>query len=172
MNPNPVDTGVYGEILARHFQTIGDIVYIVSIMLGVSLLLGAFFQFKRYGEMRTFMSQQMTMAGPLLMLICASILLVLPVFINVELLAIFGSDSPLRYEGSTDGLGQLIPPILIFVRVIGVIAVVRGVMMLSRAGHQAQPGTIGKALTQIIAGALCIHILGVTHLMENIFDIS
>lgn len=170
--PNPVDAGVYGEILSRHFETIAQIIQIVAVLLGVVLLVGSLFQFKRYGEMRTFMSQQMTMAGPLGMLLASACLLSLPTFLGTSLLALWGDTSPLQYTGGTSGLGQLMPPILIFVRIVGLISIIRGVLLLSRAGHQGQPGTLGKAFTHIIAGVMCMHILGVTGLLENILDIN
>ncbi len=160
-------------ILSQNFEYLARILQVIAIAIGLALFLGAFFKLKKYGEQRTMMSMQMTMAGPLLMIISGSALLILPTFIGTALLALWGNSNPLQYSGDTTGLGAFIPPILMFVRVIGVGSFIRGLVLLARSGdHQGQQGTMGKALIHILAGILCVNIVGTVDLLEALLGFT
>src|SRR3989338_4898350 len=127
------------NILTQNFTILAEIINVVALFMGVVLIFGGIHQFKRYGEQRTMMSSQTTMAGPLMMIIAGSILLILPNFIGASLLAFFGESSPLAYSGNSTGTRALIPPLLILVRVIGVAGFIRGVVLMARTGGQPNP---------------------------------
>lgn len=155
--------------MAQHFIIIGEIIQSCAVMIGIVLLVGAIFQLKKYGEMRSMMSGQMSLSGPLMMFVAASALLSLPFFINASLLAFEGYTNPMSLS-SDIATDWPIEPILIFVRVVGVASFVRGLVLLSRSGqHQGQPGNTGKAIIHMIAGVLCIHVIGSYELLKNIF---
>ena len=161
-----------GALMMQHFQQVADILETVSVIMGVALTLGGLFQMKKYGESRTMMSQQHSIAGPLLMLISGAILMILPNFIGAMLLAFWGTSSPLSYPTGLDNYSSLMDPILMFVRIVGVGAFIRGVFLLSRTGgQQAQQGTLAKALIHILAGVLCIHVLGTMDLLKEILGV-
>lgn len=165
--------GGEGALLTQHFQTIATIMENISIIMGVLFVLLALFKFKKHGESRTMMSQQHTMAEPLLMLIAGTMLLVLPTFLGSMLLAFWGTASPLGYPGGSTGYSSLIKPIILFVRIVGVAAFIRGIVLLSRSGgQQSQHGTFGKAMIHIFAGILCVHILGTVELLEQILGMT
>jgi len=161
-----------GALLTHNFQIIATILENVSVIMGVLFVLLALFKFKRHGESRTMMSHQHTIAEPLLMLLAGAMLLVLPAFIGSMLLAFWGTASPLQYSGGSHGYSSLVPPIILFVRIVGVGAFIRGIVLLSRSGgQQSQHGTFGKALIHIFAGILCVHILGTIDLLEQLLGI-
>lgn len=163
----------FAQQLTANFATIAEILQSVAVLLGVIMTLSALFQLKKYGEQRTMMSSQHSIAGPLMMLVCGAMLLILPNFIGAILLSMFGSDTPGSYTGDTSGVGALINPILVLIRVVGIGAFIRGIVLLSRVGsQQTQQGTAGKALIHIVAGALCIHIMGTISLLENMLGLS
>ena len=161
-------------LLTQNFTTMASILQIVAVMIGVSLMLGGLFQFKKYGEMRTQMSSQMSVAGPLMMIVAGTLLLSLPTFISTALLAVWGDASPLAYNAGSTGIDALMPAILVFVRVVGIGSFIRGIVLLSRSGdHQrSQPGMLGKALIHILAGVLLIHIVGTMDLLEDILGLA
>ena len=161
-------------LLTQNFTTIASILQIVAVLMGVGLVLGGIFQFKKYGEMRTQMSAQMSAAGPLMMLVAGAMLLTLPTFIGTALLAVWGDANPLSYSAGSTGIDALMPAILVFVRVIGVGSFIRGIVLLSRSGdHQRnQPGMTGKALIHILAGVLLIHIVGTMELLKDILGLA
>ncbi len=159
--------------LTNNFIIMSYILHTVAVVIGVSLTLGGVFQLKKHAEQRSMMSTQHSAAGPILMIICGGTLLILPAFIDATLLAFWGHKSPLTYDGGPTGYSAMVPPILVFVRVIGVGAFIRGIVLLSKCGsQQSQPGTLGKALVHIIAGILCVHILGTIDLLQNIMGLT
>lgn len=150
-----------------------DIAQAVAIMIGIGLVFTAFFQLKRYTEMRTFMSHQMTIAQPLMLFLGGVLFLSLPTTISSAMLAVWGTDQPLSYTGPTTNYQELIPPIIMFVRFIGVCAVMKGIMLFARSGDiQTPAGTVAKAISHVIGGLLCIHILGAYQLLLEIFGFS
>lgn len=160
-------------ILTQNFTTLAEIVHSVAVLLGVCMTFSGFFQLKKYGEQRTMMSSQMSMAGPLMMITAGAMLLILPDFIGAMVLSLFGTTTPGAYSGGVFYYSTLIPPILIFVRVVGVGAFVRGIVLLSRVGgQQTQPGQLGKAMIHIFGGVLCIHIMGTVTLLESLMGLS
>lgn len=160
------------NLLTAHFNIIAEIMTSIALLMGVGFTLAALFQFKKHAEQRSMMSHH-SIAGPIILLICGAILCTLPAFMGSMLLAFWGTSSPLIYQGGPSGYNALIPPILMFIRIIGVGAFIRGVVILSRAGsQQSQPGTLGKALVHLLAGVLLVHILGTIELLKNILGIS
>lgn len=162
-----------GVLLTQNFQILADIMETVSVLMGVGLTLGGLFQMKKYGESRTMMSQQHSIAGPLVMLICGAMLMVLPTFIGTALLAFWGPRNPLSYPTGLSAYSSLMEPIIMFVRIVGVGSFIRGIFLLSRSGaQQAQHGTLGKALIHILAGILCVHIIGTMDLLEQLMGMT
>lgn len=160
------------SVLTNNFELMAVILNSVSVLLGLSLTFGAFMALKKHGEQRTMMSGQGTLAGPLVMLVCGAILMILPKFTSAILLAFWGHRSDMSYTGGATGYSELVPPILIFVRVIGLGSFIRGVFMLSRTGgQQHQPGQIGKALMHIVAGVLCMHVMDTIDLLQDILGL-
>ena len=163
-------------VIANNVAMFGRILQSVSIVMGIGLCTAAFFQLKRYGEMRTMMSSQMSIHTPVMMLLAGIMLLLIPSTLSTFLYSFWGTSSPLRYDGlgsRWSGVDQYMPAVLIFVRVVGVGAFMRGIVLMHRAaGHSGQPGQIAKCLLHMCGGLMCMHILGVVHLLKNILDIT
>ena len=162
----------YAQTLTQNFEIIADIMQSIAVLMGVSLTLGGLFQMKHYAEARSMMSRNEG-GGAVAMIVCGAILLALPSFIGTGLSAIFAQTSPLAYEGDTSGINGLFVPIIILVRLVGVGAFMKGVLMASRLGSQhAQPGTMGKAVTHIVAGILCVNVVQTIDLLKQIFGME
>ncbi len=165
LQPNPA-------VIIKNFGYIAQILEGISIVMGIGLLVGAFHQFKRWGEMRTFMSYQMTLAAPLAMMIAGVMFLTLPSTITSALLFFWDSTNPLATQATNHTWSEYVPVVVVFVRIIGVGAVMRAIMFFARSGgHQSQPGSIGRGLTHLLGGVLLIHIVGTVHLLKSIFGI-
>ena len=124
--------------------------------------------------MRTMMSMHMNILGPLSVLIASVFLLLFPQFVGTLIMSFWGKANidPLPYTGPEDDFGMYITPILMFVRIIGIVSIIRGVMLLSRTGEQqSQPGQAGKAGLHILGGLLSVHIMYTIELLKNIFGI-
>ena len=171
------DIGNLPAILTDNLNIIADIMQTLSILIGLGLFVGGMFHLKKYGEMRTMMSSQMSMSGPLMMLISGVAMLCSPLLMGSVLVSFWGTGgiSDLPYDGDTSsGWSQYVQPVLILVRIIGVFSMMRGFVMASKTGGQTQQGTVGKAVIHIFAGVLCVHIMGTVKLIESIlgFDFS
>ncbi len=165
--------GVDPNLLMQNLGTIANIVQSVTVLMGVGLFMMGIFRLKRYGEMRTFMSHQMTIASPLLMMFGGIALLCLPLVLRTALLNFWSTSNPLHYEGPLSSWELLIPPIIVFVRLIGVGAFIRGVLLFSRCGsEQGHQGMMGRALLHILGGMLCVHILGTVRLLKEILGFT
>lgn len=161
------------SILSSNFIIMSYILQKVAVVIGVFLTFAGIMQFKKYGEQRSMMTTQMSAAGPALLVICGAALMLLPSVIGAALIAVWGNNSPLSYEGGPTGYHSLVPAIVILVRVVGVGSFIRGIVMLSKTGsQQSQPGTAGKAFMHILAGVMCIHILGTIGVVENILGLD
>src|SRR3990167_7146791 len=86
-------------VIVQNFEKIAVMVQSIAVILGVSLIFSSLFHFKKYGEQRTFMSQQMTLAGPGIKLIAGVCMLMLPTFIDTAVQAFWTTHSPLGLPG-------------------------------------------------------------------------
>lgn|SRR3990167_3181239 len=160
-------------LLTHNVQTLLIIIQMFAILMGLSMLISGIFQFKRYGESRTMMSTQMSVAGPLALVLCGSILLILPTFIGTMLLAFWGTSNPGSYSTGATGIGAFLPAVELFVRVIGVGSFIRGIHLIAKSGgHHAQPGTLGKGMIHILGGILCVNIHWTVNLLASILGFS
>ena len=160
--------------LIENFQVIRDILTYLSYFMGVFFVAMGIFKFKRYGEMRTQMSAQMTILNPLMPFLVGVCLLNFPDFIGTIIGSIYASPNPLAYKGaSTTGYQQYIKPVIMLVRLIGVGAIIRGLVLISRAGSpQAQAGTVGKSIMHILGGALAYNIIATINLVKDLFGLN
>jgi intracellular multiplication protein IcmC len=118
------------------------------------------------------MGGQASMAGPAILLVAGAMLLALPDFIGAWTLAFWGSSTDLSYDSGSSVWSQMVPAVMMLVRVVGVGSFIRGVVLLARSGaQQSQPGTLGKAIIHMVAGVLCVHILGTVSLIGSILGL-
>jgi intracellular multiplication protein IcmC len=170
------DLGNLPDILMANLNVAGDIMQTIAVLMGLGLFIGGIFQLKRYGEMRTMMSSQLSIAGPMMTMIAGVGLLCSPLFMGTLLVSFWGTGgaADLPYAGdTTSGWAQFVQPVLMLVRLVGVYAFMRGFVMAARTGSgHAQQGTIGKILLHLFGGILCVHIVGTMSLIENILGFN
>ncbi|MDF1654756.1 MAG: type IV secretion protein IcmC [Coxiellaceae bacterium] len=162
------------NMLIRHLHVVTVIIQDFAIAAGLLLIFMGFMKFKRYGEMRTFMSQQMTMSKPLMLVIGGSLLICTPLLLGTGIRAFWGTVNPLHYMGNTStALDQVEYAIIVFVRVLGIVVFIRGWIMLAKSGGEnVQPGMRGKAIMQLFVGVLMMHFIGTEHLILETLGFS
>jgi intracellular multiplication protein IcmC len=159
-------------VLIQNFLSITDLMQFITLFMGIVFIVMGVFKLKRYGEMRTQMSAQITILSPLMPILVGVALMSFPDFVAGGIESIFGTSNPIAYQGGSVGFEQYIAPILMFIRIIGAGAIIRGLVLLSRAGgSQSQPGMVGKALIHVLGGILALHVMGTIHLVRSVFDI-
>lgn len=153
--------------LIHNLHTASVILQDFAIAAGAILMYLGFMKFKRYGEMRTFMSTQMTMSTPLMLVLGGSILMFTPYLLGTALEAFWSTANPLTYMGNTTpGMEGIMHAIIIFIRLLGMGVFIRGWIMLAKSGGEGvQPGMRSKALMHLFIGVLMMHFLGTEHLI-------
>ena len=160
------------KVLLENFEIIQQILRYISYTMGIFFIAIGVFKFKRYGEMRTQMSAQITILSPMMPMIVGILLVRWPDLLALTVGSLYGSSNPLDYHGSVSGYKQYIQPVILLVRIVGAGAIIRGMVLLSRAGGpQSQQGMVGKALIHIFGGALAYNIIKTVNFIRQIFDL-
>lgn len=146
-------------------------------LLGILFIFKAFYKLKVYGEARAMMSSQSSMKEPATYILVGSALMYYPTMRDRMVTTVFGDDSILKYSdwsGPNSMKGYSTEAIFMIVQLIGLIAFIRGWILLSHtAGQQgAQPGTFGKALTHIFGGVLAMNIVGTINILQTSLGVS
>ena len=139
-------------------------------ILGLLLVLKGVYKLREYGEMRTSMSSQTNLWAAIITLVMGSMLIFFVSSYQIGLTTLFGDNwqDTLSYPSGTGSTDALVSSVVLIMQVIGVIAFIRGILLLNSAGgHNAQPGSIGKGLTFIIGGLLAINIYGTWEMLVN-----
>jgi hypothetical protein len=153
-------------MLEQNINIVTGIAEGFSVISGITLVLLAIMEFKRFAEARGMMGQQHSMAKPVVMLVCGSALLALPSILPAIVSAVFSNSQDDAYNSSIPGLAGLI----LFIRFLGLCSVIKGIIMLSKTGGSgAQPGMRGKAFVHMFSGVLLLHIVTVQNLVQNFF---
>lgn len=168
--------------LQATFSSLMYMVTAVSYVMGIGFLARALMMLKAFGHSITQMSQKSEMGPVLVMMLVGSALLYLPSTIDVGLITIYGSASlgnSTEILDYTSGIGLaekwgLYSEVLMdYMKLIGLIAFIRGWTILSKLGHQGgQPGTMGKGLTHLIGGVLLINIVDTVHVLASTFGFT
>ncbi|RUR12243.1 type IV secretion protein IcmC [Legionella sp. km772] len=155
-----------------------------KLVTGAAYLIGLLFVFKAiatlrsYGESRTMMSNNGSMKEPLIYLASGAMLIYFPTAFKIFMQTSFGYENVLQYApvnspnnafdtlfGSGSAVGE---PLSIIIQVIGVIAFVRGWVLIARASGQGQqPGGTGKGLMHVCGGILAMNIVGTLDMINN-----
>ena len=154
-------------MLVQNIDVITGVAEGFAVISGIILILMGVMEFKRFAEARGMSGQQHSMAKPLLMLVCGSVLLALPSMLPAIVSAFFSNAQDDTYNSSI----PYMPGIIMFLRFLGLCSVIKGIIMLSKTGGTgAQPGMRGKSFIHIFAGVLLLHIVTVSNLMTNFFS--
>jgi intracellular multiplication protein IcmC len=162
--------------ILQHFQAqlgpVYTLVVALAYVLGVWFIADSIFKLKKYGQARTMMSTNMSMAKPLVLLGLGLSLLYFPTLIGTSISTfwLYGSSSVLKYPQEPSSWDAFVRPLIDTIRLFGLIAIIRGVVILTRLSHEnPQPGTMGKGLMHIIAGTLAVNIVGTIQIVKATF---
>ncbi len=144
--------------LAEQLPNVMRMVTAIAYVLGFYFVVFGVIKLKQYGEARTQMSSQHSLKGPLIFITIGTLLVYLPSSIQVGLSTFWTEPSPYAYLNDTNEWSDFLKNCFMIIQLFGVIAVIRGLVILSHLSSQAQHGTFGKGLTHIIGGIFCINL--------------
>lgn len=142
-----------------------------AFVLGIALSAKAALAFKEYAEN----GGRTQLKTPLGLMLAGILLVVFPGTVNMatETLSLGqASGSVLSDMGgggasATGMMSAAMTGVLLFVKLVGHIAIFRGILILKRAAEGQQGGEIGRALTHIFGGAAAVNINATIELLAN-----
>jgi intracellular multiplication protein IcmC len=147
-------------------------------LMGCAFIFKAIYSLKIYGEAKTMMSSNTSLKEPLSYLLVGAVFIYFPTAFEMLLQTSFGYSNVLQYApvnssnqaidtlfGSGSAVGR---PLSLIIQVIGLIAFVRGWVLIARSASQGQqPGGTGKGLMHVFGGILAINIVGTLNMINN-----
>ena len=142
---------------------------IVSYVIGIWFVISAIAKLKTVGQQGAYGSHT-GMSGPIIKLVIGLVLMYLPTTINITVTSFWGgSEGILGYTADTaDIFAPAKEGAIAIVRVIGYIAFVRGLIILSHSADSgAQPGSLGKGMMSIVGGILAINVVATMEVISH-----
>ena len=160
------------ETLKTNFLPIEMLITGFAYVAGLGLIFSAMHKLRAYGEVRTMMPSNAQMMGPVVQFLIGTFLMFLPSIITISVTSIWGTDSLLAWPGDTGDWDKIMGAVFGIVQILGYIALVKGLMLMSRAAQQgAQQGTFGKGMVHFFGGILAINIWGTVKVITASFGI-
>lgn len=164
--------------LANSLMPVQKLITGGAYVIGCMFLFKAIYSLKVYGEARTMMSSNTSAKEPIVYLAVGALLIYFPSTFDIMMQTTFGYTNVLQYApvnssnqvfntlfGSGSTVGR---PLTIIIQVIGLIAFVRGWVLIARSASQGQPpGGTGKGLMHVFGGILAINIVGTINIINN-----
>lgn len=147
-------------------------------LIGCAFIFKAIYGLKIYGEARTMQSSSTNAKEPIVYLIVGALLLYFPTGLHIVMQTTFGYQNVLQYapvNSSNAALNTLFgngsavgKPLTMLIQVIGLVAFVRGWVLVARSASSGQPpGGTGKGLVHVFGGILAINIVGTLNMVNN-----
>ncbi len=159
INPSHINAATMITNLGKSIPNLMELVTAIAYVMGFFFVINGLFHLKKYGEQRSQSSGDASLKGPLLYLFVSAALIYLPTTIRTGFNTFWTEPMPYAYDtDKKDAWSALITASYMIIQLIGVIAFIRGLVMLtSLGGHGGQQqGGLSKALAHIIGGILCI----------------
>lgn len=143
-----------------------DLTVAIAFIMGLVMIVRGLGMYRAFGQHITQMSRHGELAGPAVYIVVGAFLLYLPTMIDATLQTTFAVDrtdlTQLQYTGTTTSTidwDKVLELVTAYARLVGLIAFVRGLNLVSKAGDPGvQPGTITRGLVHFVAGVLLINI--------------
>jgi hypothetical protein len=144
-----------------------QLVTAATYILGMFFMIASIMGMKHFGEMRTMMSQEHGIVGPLVEFCVGAAMIYLPSTIKSGLSTFWVSPNPYAYlDAATDQYTTFINACYSIIQLIGVIAFIRGLIILKNVGSGRSQDTIGKAAAHITGGVMCINMYTTIEMLQ------
>jgi intracellular multiplication protein IcmC len=163
--------------LANNLAPVYRLITASAYVIGCAFAFKAIYALKIYGEMRTMQSSSASVKEPVVYLFVAAMFIYLPTGVDLVLNTTFGTSTILAYgpinsKSSTItglfGNSAIGRPLTLIIQTIGIIAFVRGWILIARSASQGQPpGGTGKGLMHVFGGILAMNIIATVTLINN-----
>lgn len=158
--------------IAQQVPMVMKMVTAIAYVMGFYFIFYGIMKLKQYGESRTMMSSDHSLMSPIIFLSVGTLLLYLPTSVETGLSTFWTNPSPYSYVSQGDEWGQFFNTVFLIIQLLGTIAFIRGLVILSGLGGHAQQGTLGRGLTHLIGGIFCINIYQFVQLVLSTLGIQ
>ena len=162
--------------LSQSYPALWKLITAISYVTGFLLAYRALYHLKVYGELRTMMASQASLRTPVTYLVIAAIFTFFPVGVQVIVVTLWGSEtplSPLGYNSSGGATGDMaLDAILGFIQLVGLIAFVRGWMMIAGSSQHGTQQNNARGFIHVIGGIMAINIVGTRNVIWATFGFS
>ncbi len=159
-------TNIYTSLISVEQLVTGT-----AYLIGISFAVKALYSLKALGEAKSHHSANSTVKDPLIYMFVAGMFIYFPTGFQVLMNSTFGYSQVLAYTPVTTGGTAMMAlfgttsdfgaTLALFIQVIGVIAFVRGWVLVARAASTGQPpGGTGQGLMHVFGGILAMNIIG------------
>ncbi len=154
----PPDAQTMLQNIAQQVPELMKMVTAFGFVIGMYMIISGIMKLKHVGESRTMMSHEHSVFGPILMISMGAMLLYLPTAVQVGMATFWTDPNPYSYLQQKDQFTEFLSDAFIIVQLVGVIAFIRGLIILSKGSGQSHQSMFAKGLTHIIGGIFCINI--------------
>ncbi len=149
------------QMIRNIAETVPNLMYFTT---ALAYVFGFWFIFhgiillKKYGMQRTQMSGDANLGPPLVSIFVGAALIYLPSTVQSGMSTFWTNPNPYGYEtSSSEEWNTFVAACFMIIQLVGVIAFMRGLMMLTKLGQGGgQQASFGRAAAHIVGGIFCI----------------
>ena len=164
------------QSIAATLTPVQELVVWVAYIMGVVFTYRALYHLKVYGELRTMMASRTGLKEPLTYLMVAAIFIYLPTALEIVLQTTFGDESVVAYSdlsyANAADYGQAFRSVLYLIQIVGLIAFIRGWMIIAKGTAEGQQAGWGKGLMHIVGGIMAINIVATSNIVTATLGFS
>lgn len=167
--------------LTTSFYGLERLIVALSYIIGLSLVVRGVMMYRIFANQTYGSAQRGEIAGPMVFLVVGTILIYFPTTMHSSMNTMFGTTemgtmgdlAPYLKNSSQNTIYFLENVVVKYFKLIGLIAFLRGWIILSKMGHPgAQPGSVGKGIIHVVGGVILINIIGMIHVLAYSFGIQ
>lgn len=175
--PNVYASLSYATIISS-LLSIEKLITATAYLIGILFAIKALYSLKKLAEAKSQMSEHGSMKEPAIYFLVSGMFLYFPTGFEVMMNTTFGYSQVLAYAPIVSGSSTLISlfgegspfgySLALCIQVVGVIAFIRGWLLIARSASQGQPpGGTGQGLTHVFGGILAMNIVGTLQIINN-----
>ncbi|MCK4608449.1 MAG: type IV secretion protein IcmC [Gammaproteobacteria bacterium] len=174
LNIDPTAWNQMLETLQKNFPAVTRLIFAIAYLAGIFFIFSALHKLRAYGEARTMMPSHAQLGGPLTQFALGIALMFLPSVVTISVASLWGEGSLMAWPTISYAVSsQVWDTVFGIIRILGYIAMVRGLMLMARStGQGAQQGTFGKGMVHLIGGILAANIGGTIRMIAASFGIN
>ncbi|MCS5711121.1 hypothetical protein [Candidatus Berkiella aquae] len=162
--------------LSAAFGSIETLVKALSYIIGLTLFVRGVMMYRIFATQTLSSAQKGEIAGPFVFIMVGALLIYFPSTLRASLTTVFGTgdisgtQDLISYSGLSgfEKWDAIKDVVIKYMYLIGLIAFVRGWVILSKMGHSgAQPGSLGKGLIHVIGGIFLVNIVDTFNLLAT-----